>query len=91
MFHTTQAIAAADTSRQALQPVYVRLGLFEDVGVALLEDFVHGNEGLERLDFVGEDWLPGAWLAVQAAYTNWRRTYTFMPCQKEFEFLWSHV
>lgn len=32
--------------------------------MAFLEDLVYGNERLECLDLVGEDWLPAWWSAV---------------------------
>jgi hypothetical protein len=34
------------------------LRLTDNHGVALLEDFVYRDQGLERLDLIGEDRLP---------------------------------
>lgn len=32
--------------------------------MAFLEDLMDCDQGFERLDFVGEDWLPGSELAM---------------------------
>lgn len=57
---TSQALAPCDPPRQAVQPAHMRLRLLQDYGVALLKDLVDGDEGFERLDFVGKNWLPEA-------------------------------
>ena len=91
---SSHALAGRGASRQALEPAGVRLRLFENDGMALLEDIVDGNERFERLHLVGEDWLPGCPLASccrSRSDHRQQRTYTFMPCQKEAELLWSHV
>lgn len=62
---SSHAIAGSLASRQALEPAGVRLRLLEDGGVAFLEDFVDGDERLECLDLVGEDWLAVARSALQ--------------------------
>jgi hypothetical protein len=53
----SHALAGRRAARQALKPAGVRLCLFESDGMAFLEDLVDGNERLECLDFIGEDWL----------------------------------
>lgn len=57
--YTSKAIAACNASLQALQPSRVGLCLFENDRMALLEDLMNGDEGLESLDFVGKNRLPG--------------------------------
>jgi hypothetical protein len=56
--HTAKALPACHASCQAFQPACVRLRFLESNGVALLQDFVDGDEGFEGLHFVREDWLP---------------------------------
>jgi hypothetical protein len=69
----------------------VRLRFLESNGVALLQDFVDGDEGFEGLHFVREDWLPRASDQLWQLSEEIKPTYTFMACQKDPEFLWSHV
>lgn len=52
----THAVGAA---AERLNPRTVGDGLLERNRVALLQDLVDGDKGLERLDFVGEDRLAG--------------------------------
>lgn len=55
---TTHAFtSSAHAAVQALDPTPVGHGLLESAGVSLLQDLVDGDEGLERLNFVGEDRL----------------------------------
>lgn len=92
---SSHAFSSRGAPRQALKPAGVGLRLLENDGMALLEHFVDGNERLERLHLVGENWLPG--LGVSVARGPGRAsahsdndpelTYTFMPCQKEAELL----
>lgn len=75
------------------------LRLTDNHGVALLENLVYCDQGLERLDLVGEDGLPMKNEAVSAISrtipltTSFRysKTYTFIPAQKAADDLWSHV
>lgn len=59
--------------------------------MAFLKDFMDCNQSLEGLDFIGEYGLP------KKFWISWDRlilcglTYTFIPCQNDPEFLWSHV
>lgn len=50
---------AGDAPRQRLDPSDVCLGFLEGDGVAFLENLVDGDEGLEGLDFISHDGLPG--------------------------------
>jgi hypothetical protein len=54
---STHALALRRASGQALEPAGVGLRLPEHERVALLEHFVDGDERLECLDFIGENWL----------------------------------
>ncbi|KAL1840656.1 hypothetical protein VTK73DRAFT_3704 [Phialemonium thermophilum] len=51
---------AGHAAVEAVDPAAVGDGLAQGDGVALLEDLVDGDEGLEGLDLVGEDGLAGA-------------------------------
>lgn len=53
-----QAITATSAALQAVEPLYVGLRLLENDWVAFLKDLVDGDEGFERLNFVGHDRLP---------------------------------
>lgn len=55
--HTSNTVAT-HTSHQAINPVRVLLRLADNHGVAFLKDLVYRDQGLERLDLVGEDRLP---------------------------------
>jgi hypothetical protein len=55
---SAHAIAARCAPGQALEPAGVGLRFLEHDGMAFLQDFVDCNERLERLNFVGQDWLP---------------------------------
>lgn len=55
---SAHTIAAGRAPRQALEPAGVRLCLFQSDWMTFLEDFVDCDEGLERLNFVGKNWLP---------------------------------
>jgi hypothetical protein len=61
---STHALALRRASGQALEPASVGLRLPEHDGMALLEDFMAGNERLECLDFIGENWLSVVPLAL---------------------------
>jgi hypothetical protein len=74
------------------------LRLANNHGVALLKNLVYRDQGLERLDLVGEDGLPVKNEAVSAIMrmphsmpVGYPKTYTFMPAQKAADDLWSHV
>lgn len=56
-FRTSKTFAGK-TSHQALQPSCVLLCFFDGYWVTFLEYFVNGNEGLESLDFIGDERLP---------------------------------
>lgn len=60
--------------------------------MTLLKHLVDGDEGLERLDFVGKDWLSGnieddsqrTMIAQGKINQSWTfQTYTFMPAQND--------
>ncbi len=61
--------------------------------MSLLQHLVHGNQGLERLHFIGQNWLSIARLCASAfvSATVIRNgdaeegTDTFMPAQKALE------
>lgn len=55
--HTSNTVAA-NSSHQAINPVGMLLCLADNHGVALLENLVYRDQGLERLDLVGKDGLP---------------------------------
>ena len=55
--HTLHAITTCDATRQAFEPSDVCLSLFQNDGMAFLQNLVDGNESLEGLDFVGHDGL----------------------------------
>ena len=57
--HTLHAITTCDATRQTFQPADMCLSLFQNDGMAFLQNLVDGNESLERLDFVGHDGLTG--------------------------------
>lgn len=96
--HTSNTVAT-HTSHQAINPVRVLLRLADDHGVAFLKDLVYRDQGLERLDLIGEDRLPrmdtdmSATCAVNtiACSQDVPDTYTFMPAQKAADDLWSQV
>lgn len=50
---SSRASSIHGTARQTLEPAGVGLCLFQNDRVALLEDFVYGNERLEGLNLVG--------------------------------------
>lgn len=96
--HTSNTVAT-HTSHQAINPVRVLLRLADDHGVTFLKDLVYRDQGLERLDLIGEDRLPrmdtdmSATCAVNtiACLQDVPDTYTFMPAQKAADDLWSQV
>ena len=55
--HTLHAITTCDATRQTFEPADMCLSLFQNDGMAFLQDLVDGNEGLKGLDFVGHDGL----------------------------------
>jgi hypothetical protein len=61
---SAHTFAARRAPGQALEPARVRLCLLQSDWMTLLEDFVDCDEGLERLDFVGKNWLPAFELVV---------------------------
>jgi hypothetical protein len=66
----------------------MRLRLLENNGMSFLEDLVDGDEGFKGLDFVGKYRLPmGKGVSFPSVKVDSGWTYTFMPDQKEFEFL----
>lgn len=85
---TTHAFtSSAHSAVQALDPTPVGHCLFQSAGVALLQDLMNGDEGLECLNFVGEDRL-----AVEQVKSTREvmmeggcETYTLMPDQKAAE------
>ena len=96
----TSNTVATDTSHQAIDPIRVLLCLADNHGVAFLKNLVYRDQGLECLDLVGEDRLPGedGNMSVTFGTTNTLpcsldapETYTFMPAQKAADDLWSHV
>ena len=58
MYSSYSKVPARCQSAAAAAAAGVGLRLLQDNGVAFLEDLVYGNERLECLDLVGEDWLP---------------------------------
>lgn len=55
--HTSDSVAT-DSAHQTINPSRVLLCLPHDRRVTLLQNLVDRDQGLERLDFVGEDGLP---------------------------------
>jgi hypothetical protein len=56
-YHTSNPVTS-NTAHQAIDPIGMLLRLAHHDGVAFLENLVDRDEGLERLDLVGEDRLP---------------------------------
>jgi hypothetical protein len=56
-YHTSDPVTS-NTAHQAIDPIGMLLRLAHHDGVAFLENLVDRDEGLERLDLVGENRLP---------------------------------
>ena len=59
-----------------------------------LKHLMHSDQGFECLYFVGKDGLARGEHEMSNAKnleTSFLSTYTFMPAQKDWEDLWSHV
>lgn len=86
---------AGHASLQAVDPALVRYSLPQGIWVAFLQQLVHGDEGLEGLDLVGEDRLAErervSFEGQGEGNASGVQTYTFMPAQKAWEDLWSQV
>jgi hypothetical protein len=57
--HTLHTITTCDATRQTLEPADMCLSLFQNNGMAFLQDLMDRNESFEGLDFVGHDGLTG--------------------------------
>lgn len=61
--------------------------------MALLENLVDRNQGLERLDFIGKDRLSVCVVSFpsECGIASERAPYTLIPDQKAWDDLWSQV
>ena len=83
---TTNAFAS-HTTLQAINPVPMSHCLSQGNNMSFLKHAMDGNEGLERLYFVGENWLAVYHLFSKGSRKPWPEscTYTLIPAQKAWD------